>query len=240
MQESFIFKPDKLDPTKKLSYSIPSQEVNIPSKGVNLSGVYFKIPNPKGLIFFLHGNAGNLEDQENAAKFYNASGFDFFSFDYRGYGKTGSEIVSEDQFSEDIQTTYNFVKKDYLEKDITVIGYSIGTGPAARLTYENNPSKLVLIAPYYSLSEIAIRDYKIIPSFLLKYKFDTYLFVEKIKNRILLIHGTMDSVLPFEGSRKLSKLLSSDDKFLKLENQGHNDLEENSQFRTSIRDFLKN
>lgn len=238
MQEGFIFYPDKLSTSAKLNYSIPFEEVTFAAKGAKLNAVYCKVPNSKGLIFFLHGNKGNLRNQETKAKFYNKMGYDFFCFDYRGFGKSGGEITSEKQFFEDVQVAYDFVKKDYSEKAITVIGYSVGTCSAAMITSTNNPANLILIAPYYSMSDMTVRRYKIVPTFLLKYKFDTYKYVEQIKNKILLIHGDKDETLPFEGSVQLSELLGSDDVFLPIKNQGHNDFEENTQFQIKMREFL--
>jgi len=238
MQESFIFKPEKLSQKNKLSFEIPHEEMSIYSNGAKLSCVLCAVPKSKGLIFFLHGNTGNLNDQEVPAKFYNSLGFDFFTFDYRGFGKSTGEITSEDQFLSDIDRVYQQMKKKYSEKKITVIGYSLGTCPAAYITSKNHPDKLVLIAPYYSMSEMAIKEYKIIPTFLLKYKFDTYKYVQKIKNEILLIHGTKDETLPYEGSVSLSKLLSEDDEFLTVKGQGHNNFEENKIFSNKVIKFL--
>jgi pimeloyl-ACP methyl ester carboxylesterase len=237
-QEGFIFHPTKLSMNSKLEFSIPFEEVTIPVKGAKLNAVYFKIPNPKGVIFFVHGNAGNLLDQEVPAKFYTALGFDFFTFDFRGYGKSSGEITSEEQFYDDVQSSYNFIKGNYSEKDIYVIGYSVGTASAAMITQRNNPGKLVLIAPYFSLVDMTIRDYKIVPTFLLEYKFETHRFLEKIKKPVLLIHGKIDEVLPFESSVMLSKLLDKDDEFFPIKNQGHNDFEGNVLFSNKIREFL--
>lgn len=237
-QESFIFHPEKLSQSMKLNYSIPFEEVSIPVIDAEISGVYFKVPNSKGLIFFLHGNTGNLLDQEEHAKFYNQMGFDFFALDYRGFGKSTGKIKSEKQFFNDIQIAYNFVQKEYAEKDITVVGYSVGTCAASMITKTNNPNKLILIAPYYSLSDMTVRRYKILPTFLLKYKFDTYKYLESNKNEILLIHGTDDETLPFEGAQQLSLLLDANDEFLPLKNQGHNNFEENVLFRSKVEAFL--
>ena len=110
-QEEFIFHPKKLKHSSELHFSIPFQEIKIAAKGAILNGALFKSKKSKGLIFFLHGNAGNLLNQDDAAKFYTQLGYDFFTFDYRGYGKSTNEISSEDQFFDDIQSAYDFVKK---------------------------------------------------------------------------------------------------------------------------------
>lgn len=239
-QEDFIFHPEKLASNSKLTFSIPFQEVKLPVKGAVLNGALFKSIESKGLVFFLHGNAGNLLDQNEAANFYTKLGYDFFTFDYRGFGKSSNEISSEEQFFDDIQAAYNYIKKIYKESSINVIGYSVGTASAAMITSRNNPSKLVLIAPYYSLVDMTVRNYKIVPTFLLEYKFETHKYLEQIKKPVLLVHGDQDDVLPFECSLELSKLLDEDDRFLPIKGQDHNHFEENEIFKSTVRDFLKN
>ena len=59
--------------------------------------------------------------------------------DYRGYGKSEGAIHGQTQFHEDIQIAYDEIKKRYKESNIVVLGYSVGTGPAAYLASTNHP-----------------------------------------------------------------------------------------------------
>ena len=81
--------------------------------------------------------------------------------------------------------------------------------------------------------------YKIIPTFLLKYKFETYKYIQKVKSPILIIHGDIDSVIPFEASQQLSQLFKKGDKFYPITNQGHDDFEKNGKFLKAINRFLE-
>lgn len=239
MQESFIFHPDKLNAKEELSYG---KEISITTPdGVELSGIISpsKDPARKRLVFFLHGNAGNLSNQEQPAEFYTAKGYDFFSFDYRSFGKTKGELTDQDQFFSDVKTAYREMKRRYTEDSIVVIGYSVGTASAAMITAVENPSKLVLIAPYYSLIDMTHRSYPFIPSFLLKYKFETNEHLKKIKEPVLLVHGDQDVVLPFEGSELLSKLLNSKSRFVPIKGQGHDDFEFNPVYDKEVNKFLQ-
>jgi pimeloyl-ACP methyl ester carboxylesterase len=91
------------------------------------------------LIFYLHGNAGSLNTWGEVAKRYTELKYDVFMLDYRGYGKSEGSIHSQKQFHEDIQMAYDEMKKTYKESNIVVLGYSIGTGPAAKLASLNHP-----------------------------------------------------------------------------------------------------
>lgn len=239
MQEKFIFNPTKIEGNATLNYTGTFQEFEFKTKdNAILSGVLKTIEAPKGLIFYLHGNRGNLNDQVTASSFYNNLGFDFFTMDYRSFGKSTGELEDEEQFFSDVQLVYDSIKKLYDESDIRIIGYSVGTGSAAMLASKNNPRSLSLMAPYYSLVQMTTNRYKIIPTFLLKYPFETFKYVSEVNCPVEIIHGTADDVLPFSGSIELSKLLKPTDLFIQIQKQGHNGFEDNQQFKDAMKHFL--
>jgi len=105
-QESFIFHPEKMSKSTLIVFGLNQQEVSVKTEdGIQLSGILCRTESiqKKGLVFFLHGNAGNLLDQKAPAEFYTNKGYDFFTFDYRGFGKSDGEIVSQTQFYKDIE-----------------------------------------------------------------------------------------------------------------------------------------
>lgn len=241
-QESFIFHPDVLAKNVVIDYGLNEAELSIETEdGEKLSGILCKSSiETKKLVFFLHGNAGNLTDQAQAAKFYTEMGYDFFTFDYRGFGKSSGKIKSEEQFYEDIERMYYEMTTVYKPDSIVIVGYSVGTAPAAMIANraKPSPSKLLLIAPYLSMIDMTNRRYPYIPSFLLEYKFETDKFVERQSMPILIIHGDKDEVLPVDGSRKLSKLLKENSRYYEIKGQGHDDFELNAEFKTQISAFL--
>ena len=242
-QESLIFHPKKLSKNSTIEFGIPMAEMMLSSyDGTKLNAVFCSPQKAPGreIIFFLHGNAGNLRDQEQAAKFYTGLGYIFFTFDYRGFGKSEGEITSETQFFRDIESMYREVQKSYPENRITVVGYSVGTASAAYIASKMNPSRLVLIAPYYSLVDMTGRRYPYIPTALLKYRFETNLYLKETNAKtVLLVHGDKDVVLPFEGSKMLAGLLDKKSRFIPLKGQGHDDFEHNESFLNVIRGFLR-
>src|SRR5436190_3744685 len=207
-QEKLIFLPEKLDKNFKFAFDEKFKEINIKAKdGKLLNGVLFISDSSKGLIFYLHGNAGSLNSWGEVAKRYTELKYDVFMLDYRGYGKSEGSIHSQKQFYEDIQIAYDEMKKTYEESNIVVLGYSVGTGPAAYLASTNHPGLLILQAPYYSLTDMMRHTYPIIPTFFLKYKFDTYQYIKECKMPIVIFHGNQDDVIYYNSSVKLKEFL---------------------------------
>ncbi len=238
-QEDLIFFPTKLPADYVFRFNTDFQERYITAAdGTKLHGLLFKTKAPAGLIFYLHGNAGALDSWGELAPVYNNLNYDIFMLDYRGYGKSQGSISSEKQFHDDVQAAYENLKKDYPEEQIVIIGYSIGTGAAARLAAENNPKMLILEAPYYSLADLAKKHYPIIPAAFIKYTFKTYEFVAKVKAPVVLIHGDRDEIIYYGSSLKLKEHLKPTDTLITLKGQYHNGIYQNPDYVAAIRQIL--
>ena len=222
-QEKLIFFPDKLDKNYKFDFPQASKEIHLTTEDQKvLHGLLFQADSTKGLIFYLHGNGGALDRWGTVAETYTRLHYDLFILDYRGYGKSEGKIESEAQLSQDVQMAYNEMLKLYSENKIVVLGYSIGTGLAAKLASTNHPRLLILQAPYYSLTDLVKHTFPLVPPFLLRYKLDTFKYISDCQMPIVLFHGNEDDVIPYRQSIKLKRLLKKSDKLIILNRQGHN------------------
>ncbi|MDB5135463.1 MAG: alpha/beta hydrolase fold protein [Mucilaginibacter sp.] len=238
-QEKLIFYPTKLDTHFQFAFQGQFEEVNIKtSDNKLLNGVLFKADSSKGLIFYLHGNAGALDTWGDVAKTYTDMHYDVFMLDYRGYGKSQGQITSQRQFLEDVQLAYDHIKKKYPENKIIVLGYSIGTGAAANVAANNHPRLLILQAPYYSLTDMMKHNYPIIPTFILKYKFETYKYIQNCKMPVIIFHGDADGVIYYQSSLKLRTLFKATDTLITLHGQGHNGITNNPDYKNAMYKIL--
>lgn len=238
-QENLIFYPQKLAKNYRFNFNQPFEELNIPAKDNNLlNGLLFKADSSKGLIFYLHGNAGAIDSWGEVARTYISLNYDVFLLDYRGYGKSEGAISGQKQLFEDIQTVYDSLKNRYPENKIIVLGYSIGTGPASKVASVNNPKLLILQAPYYSLTDMMRHTYPIIPTFILKYKFETNSYLKDCKMPVVVFHGDQDEVIYYGSSLKLKPIFKKQDTLITLEGQGHNGITDNLDYRTELQKIL--
>ncbi|WP_210463582.1 alpha/beta hydrolase [Rufibacter roseolus] len=239
-QEKLIYFPVKYGKDYRFKFGQKFEEISIKiPDNLLLNALLFKAEKPKGVIYYLHGNAGSLASWGIVAEIYTDLQYDVFMLDYRGFGKSEGKIKSQEQFYQDVQTAYDLLKTRYDESQIIVLGYSIGTGPATKLAAENRPNRLILQAPYYSVTELMRRRLPIIPTFILKYKFETYQYLPKCTMPVVIFHCEQDEIIDYESSVKLHQWLKPTDKAIILKGQSHNGMSTHPQYMSEIRQVLR-
>lgn len=239
-QEKVIFYPDKLAADHQFKFEGKFREMFFQvDKKTKLNGLLFYADSSRGLVFYLHGNGGCIDSWGKIAGIYTGNHYDFFIPDYRGYGKSEGKIRLEKQFYSDLQIIYDSLKKLYNEKNIVLIGYSIGTGPAAKLAADNRPALLILKAPYYNLPDLAHQYIRIIPACFIRYKFSTNEFISKVKCPITIFHGDKDEVIYTGSSYKLEKLFKKGDTLIILPGQKHNGMNNNEEYLINLKRILE-
>ena len=118
------------------------------------------------------------------------------------------------------------------------MGYSIGTGLASHLASNNHPKKLILQAPYYNLTDMMTQNFPFIPTFILKYKFNTDEYLKNCDMPIIIFHGNTDKVMDYQSSLRLKKEFNSKIKLITLNGQGHNGMTKNTDYKTELAKIL--
>ncbi|MGF1546097.1 MAG: alpha/beta hydrolase [Thiotrichales bacterium] len=221
-QESFLFFPTRLAPDHRFEFA-GVDEVVIPVEGAELSALHLKNAEPRGLVFFLHGNGGSLENWFTGVDFYRRIEWDLFMLDYRGYGKSSGTIEREAQLHADVRAAWDHVAPQYSARPIVIYGRSLGTGLATRLALEVDAAQLVLVSPYTSLRELARFYFPWIPTAVLRYPMPTDAWLPAVKTPIWIVHGDDDEVIPFAHAETLVGLNPAAE-LLRLPGVRHNDV----------------
>ncbi len=239
-QAGMVFNASKLPTDYKFNYNQQFEEYMIPSfDGKKMNGLLFKAKHSKGLVFYLHGNTGNLSTWGYLAKGYTDLGYDVFVLDYRGFGKSEGIIENQEQVLKDASSVYTSLLKKWNDQNIILIGYSIGTGPASYLASTNNPKMLILQAPFYNFIEFSRGRAPYFPDFLKKFSFENNIFIKKVKSPVYIFHGDRDYDIDCNNSVRLQKIFKKEDRFITLQNQGHIGVNENIDFQNQLKIILK-
>jgi len=231
-QEALLFQPERLP--ADYAFALPQvEEVSIAVDGASLSGLHLQLPQPKGLVFYLHGNAGSLASWFVDTDFYRQANFDLFMFDYRGYGKSTGSIRSEAQLRADVRAAWRRIAPRYRGLRKVILGRSLGTALAAGLAAEVRPDLAILVSAYWSMDEMRRLHYPYLPAWLLRYPLKTSEDVARIDGRVLLVHGELDDLIPPRHSALLQKR-ARDARVQLISGAGHNDLQDSDAYRKVI------
>ena len=240
-QEKIIFLPEAIDKEYVYQFPFDFEEVNLKTAdNQTINALHIKAKNPKGVVLFFHGNKGNLIRWGEITSYFTQFKYDVFVIDYRGYGKS-TGVFNEKKMYEDALLSYNYVRKFYKEENIVVYGRSLGTTFATKVASEHDPKHVILEAPFYNLHHAANFKYKIIPQFLLSFKFNSNQIISKIKSPITIFHGTEDETTPIAGSKQLFKLITATKKELvSLQNGTHHNLRDFQKYTTTLKTIFEN
>ena len=186
---------------------------------------------PKAIVYF----GGNAEDVSlNLPSFAEAfPDHALYFLHYRGYGGS-SGTPSEEAIQHDALALFDKVRAEH--PDIAVIGRSLGTGVAVRLSSQRSPSRLILITPYDSLREIAANQIPYAPvKWLLRDKFDSGKYASEITIPTAIIAAENDEVIPGASTKKLFERFSNGIASMKvIPATGHNTISDSSEYLAAI------
>ena len=237
-QEHLLFEPTPLGPDEKLVDDGDVIERWVDVDGARLSCAQLKLPDPRGVVFFLHGNSGNLRDCLVDLDAFREVNFDVVMFDYRGYGKSSGRIESETQLRADVRAVWDRYAAEYEGKRVVIAGQSLGTALAAGLGAElcqqgNAPDLTLLVSPYSSMRALADEVYPWVPSQVLRYPLHTMEHASRLKGPLMLIHGDKDELIGIHHSEALRSAVP--DSILHcLEGAGHGDVHKHPSFRQKL------
>jgi len=240
-QEKLIFLPTQLSQEYEFTFDRPFDELFLNTEdGARLNALRFKVKNPKGIIVYYHGNAGDLSRWGTITSYFEQFDYDVLVMDYRTYGKsTGS--LGEEQMYQDANLFYEKAKEWFNEDQIVVYGRSLGTTFATHVASSNSPKELILESPFYSLEAVAKKRYWFLPvGPMLKYTFPTSEKIKSVTSPITIFHGSKDLVVPYENSELLNKTpLQTMIQLITIPQGAHNDLINFEEYRSGIKKLLK-
>ena len=238
-QDLFFFRPERLPKWFKYKYPFPFAEVNFEMEdGGEVNALHFRVPNSKGVVFYIKGNSRSIKGWGKFAKDFVGKGYDFFIMDYRGFGKSRGRRTEEILYA-DLQQVYKWLAETYDEDRIILYGRSLGSGLAARVASWNHPGMLILDCPYYSFLHHIRRFVFWMPvRWLLRYHIRTDRFIKKVHCPVFILHGAKDHLIPYRQSEMLKALAPGNITLYPIQGAGHNNLPDFPEYHDLLYDIL--
>ena len=189
-------------------------------------------------ILYFHGNGGNLALRAERIRRYLDAGQGILMMSYRGYsGSTG--VPTEAANVADARLAYELlVAEGIAPTNIIVYGESLGTGIAARIAAERPIGGLILDSPFTSAADVGSRHYPMLPvGLLMKDRYEVLPYVTAVRAPVLVVHGELDQVVPFEMGKQVFAAANEPKKLVTFPLAGHNNHSLHGSFE-AIQDWI--
>ena len=209
--------------------------------GTRLHGWYLPHPNPRAVVLFCHGNAGNITHRAEIMAVLNEfAETSVLMFDYRGYGRSEGKPDEEGVIA-DARAARAWLAEEagIGEQDVVLIGRSLGGAVAVDLAAGDGARALVLESTFSSMPDVAAHHYPWLPvRLVMRTSFNS---AEKIVNYhgpLLQSHGDADTIVPYRFGRRLFDAANEPKQFHTIAHGNHNDLQDLAYFE-KLSAFLK-
>ncbi|KAM3130068.1 hypothetical protein pb186bvf_017866 [Paramecium bursaria] len=131
--------------------------------------------------------------------------------EYPGYGIYKGHSACADTVSEDAIAVYQYFinMRKIKPTNITVMGRSMGTGPACLIASQFKPAALILISGFSSLADVTEHIVGSVLGKLVKDRFNNKEIINSVTSPMLTIHGLKDELIPFQQSKLLLSMAKS-------------------------------
>ncbi len=177
------------------------------------------------VVVYFHGNGDNLLAGSRLMPFYTKRGYGVFLCEYRGYSGNPGKPTEEGLYT-DARACVSWLKDHGYGLDrIVLYGESLGTGVAVQTAVDNPPRLLILESPYTSVAEVVKQFYSRYPvDLMLKDRYDSIDKIAKVKAPVLVVHGDLDTLVPFEMGQAIYAAANEPKTFIKVDGGGHDNL----------------
>lgn len=233
LQKDFIYYPSNQDFNMCPNFA-DAQKLNL-----NGTRIYYK-KNSENIIIFYHGNAGSACDRVYLKNEFDKLGLSYAFVEYAGYSNDVKK-PSINLLLKDVENVSEFVKGQNFST-LTIAGESLGTSLAIYHSTIALNSKLLLITPFYRLSDIGQNIYSLYPvSLMLTENYDNSKWVKNIKStKVEIIRGEKDELIPLDQAQKLfDEIMIKNKEFLIIKGAGHNDIYDFTEAQSAILNFLR-
>ena len=206
-EERFIFFPDRYDGSSDWQpVALDYQDIDFQAAdGTRLHGWYCPHEEPRAVILFAHGNAGNITHRTDIARRLQRMGTSVFLFDYRGYGRSEGS-PGEQGILRDARAARKKLAElaGIDEADIVVMGRSLGGAVAVDLAGRDGARGLIVESSFSSMPDVAAVHYSWLPvRWVVRNRFDSITKIKGYKGPLLQSHGEADRTIPIELGQRL-------------------------------------
>ncbi len=205
--------------------------------GTRLHGWYVPHGDPRAVVLFCHGNAGNVTHRAGVLRtLHGQVGVSVLIFDYRGYGRSEGK-PSEAGILADARAARAWLagRTGAVENRIVLMGRSLGGAVAVDLAAADGARGLVLESTFTSVPAAAAALYPYLPvRRMMRVRLDSAAKIAKYRGPLLQSHGDADTLILENLGRKLHEAANEPKQFITIRGAGHNDPQSREYYQALI------
>jgi len=207
--------------------------------GVQLHGWFLPSEDPRAVILYAHGNAGNLSHRADQLFRLAELGASVLVFDYRGYGRSEGSPDEAGVYRDARAARDWLADRAGVPPDRVVLyGRSLGGAVMVDVAASDGARGLIVDSSFDSIRTVASSHYPgFVVAMLLTAEFDSAAKIGRFDGPLLVIHGDADRTVPIEAGRRLFEAAGEPKTFVSLPGLGHNDTR-SEQAQRALADFL--
>jgi len=226
LEESFVFQPGCYPEGDWSPVPAVEDAWFDSSDGVHLHGWFAKAREPRAIVLYCHGNAGNVTHRRDTLwLFRDELRCSVLVFDYRGYGRSGGKPTEEGVLA-DARAARKWLaaRAGILEAEIVLIGHSLGGGVAVDLAAPDGARGLILENSFTSLPDVAFSHMPVLHFRLLMHsRLDSLAKLPRYRGPLLVKHGDADETVPYQSGTKLFAAANEPKQFITIPGFRHDD-----------------
>lgn len=230
--DGFFFAGTPVDEYSLSSEVIPAENLEEVSfegaDGNTLWGVWAHQPTAGApVLFYLHGNSGNIDLNFERVEYYWSWGFETFTMDYRGFGKSEGEsdyagvIADAGSAIGYVEDTTGLPSTEWF-----YVGHSLGGFAAVHNVSKHPPKALVTESMFASAKHLSDQGLGLdLPSgWFFVDPFDNVAAVQEFSVPYLIIHGEVDDFINISNGEEVAAAANDPKLFWKVHGGGHSDI----------------
>lgn len=181
-------------------------------------------PHDGPVLLYLHGARWNVAGSAPRIRRMQQLGFSVLAIDYRGFGKSTRELPSEDMAYEDARAAWDWIARQYPQRQRFVFGHSLGGAVAIDLAAKVDDEQGVIVeGTFTSIADVASSmKFGWLPiAPLITQRFESVKKVARVKSPLLVVHGANDSLIPYDLGRRLYEAATGRKHFILVEGGSH-------------------
>jgi uncharacterized protein len=195
------------------------------SSGANLLDAIFVEPTgspARAALLLCHGIGETVEHWFPVQQLFAANGVSSLLFDYSGYGRSTGR-PSAAQFDLDALSAFQMLRRLTKPLPTAILGFSLGSGPAAAIAKTAAPDYLVLCAAFTSFRD-ALRSFGLPVRFtpLVPPLWSAQQSLCDCRIPVLVVHGENDRLFPVQMARDLAACCPAPAELIIVPNFTHN------------------